>query len=233
MASLRGDPIGEPGVPEVRWRGRDALAVAVITLFLVIVVALVVPGSVVVLLMVQAGILGAVTLVWARLYRGATALLGTGYHLGFRPVLLGLGVGAASFGGQVLFAVLVLSATGGEVPAGGGTLPPSAVRASPLAVTIAAVVLAPLAEELFFRGLLLQGLWRSYGRWPAVLISAGIFGLAHLGPSVVGSVLSVGSGAVAGVVLGWVFSRSRNLAVCVLAHGTINAVALLLSAAAG
>jgi len=226
--------VTEPDRPAVPWRGRDALAVAVVTLFLVIFAAVVTAGSsLTVLLAIQAGILGAVTLLWARLYRSATALLGRRFRVGLTPALVALGVGLASFLAQILFAVTVITAAGGEVPEGAGTLPPSAVREAPVAVAIGAVVLAPFAEELFFRGLLLQGLWRSFGRWPAILVSAAIFGLAHIGPSLLGSVLSVGSGVVAGVALGWAFSRSENLAVSVVAHGTINAVALLLSTLAG
>lgn len=41
------------------------------------------------------------------------------------------------------------------------------------------VIMAPLVEELFFRGLLLRSLQRRLGPAPAIIISAVLFGLAH------------------------------------------------------
>lgn len=45
---------------------------------------------------------------------------------------------------------------------------------------IAVVTLAPLAEELLFRGLLLRGLLRRIGAVGAVVISGAVFALSHL-----------------------------------------------------
>ena len=43
-----------------------------------------------------------------------------------------------------------------------------------------AVVLAPLAEEVYFRGLLMGWLARHWGMRPAILVSSLAFGLLHL-----------------------------------------------------
>ena len=52
----------------------------------------------------------------------------------------------------------------------------------PLAVMllfVMAVVVAPVAEETYFRGWIFTSLRQSWGRWPAIVISALLFGLAH------------------------------------------------------
>jgi uncharacterized protein len=44
---------------------------------------------------------------------------------------------------------------------------------------VVAVVVAPVVEETYFRGWIFTSLHHSWGRWPAVIISALLFGLAH------------------------------------------------------
>jgi len=46
----------------------------------------------------------------------------------------------------------------------------------------AAVIVAPVVEELLFRGLILRGFMAAYGVRKAVLASALLFGLSHLNP---------------------------------------------------
>jgi hypothetical protein len=45
---------------------------------------------------------------------------------------------------------------------------------------ICVTVAAPLGEEIFFRGLLLPGLRKSWGIWAAVLASGALFSMIHL-----------------------------------------------------
>jgi len=47
---------------------------------------------------------------------------------------------------------------------------------------VAVVVVAPLVEELYFRGLLLRSVEYRFGRWVAVVASSAIFALVHLNP---------------------------------------------------
>jgi uncharacterized protein len=47
-------------------------------------------------------------------------------------------------------------------------------------VVLAAVVLAPIGEEIFFRGILFQALRRRVGLWPAAVISSAPFGAVHV-----------------------------------------------------
>jgi membrane protease YdiL (CAAX protease family) len=86
-------------------------------------------------------------------------------------------------------------------------------------LTLAAVVVAPVAEELFFRGLLLQALLRYLGHaWLAILLFGLAFGLIHHElPQAVLPMMTMG------VILGYVRVRYRSLTACVLAHALFNA----------
>jgi membrane protease YdiL (CAAX protease family) len=64
--------------------------------------------------------------------------------------------------------------------------------------------------------LLLRGLLRHYSVCRAVLISAALFGLAHIMPWAVVGAFS------GGIILGWVYYRTRSLLLCVLMHGVHN-----------
>lgn len=82
-----------------------------------------------------------------------------------------------------------------------------------------AIVVAPVAEELFFRGLLLQTLWGYLGHaWLAILLSGMAFGFIHnQQPQDVLPLITMG------VILGYVRVRYRSLAACILIHALFNA----------
>jgi len=92
-------------------------------------------------------------------------------------------------------------------------------------IVLSVVVLAPLGEELLFRGILLRGLVRRLAFWPAALVSGVAFALVHLDqyvpyplwPRTVGLVLI-------GVILAMVY-RARGYWAAVAAHATVNGVA--------
>jgi membrane protease YdiL (CAAX protease family) len=92
-----------------------------------------------------------------------------------------------------------------------------------LAITvISLVVLAPLGEELLFRGLLLRALVRRLRFWPAATITSLLFASAHpdsyvLWPRAIALVLT-------GLVLAWLY-RWRGYWASVTAHATVNTVA--------
>ena len=87
------------------------------------------------------------------------------------------------------------------------------------------VVVAPLSEELFFRGFMYAGLRRSLPLWPAALISALVWGSLHLGGGNVGVALQL---SVFGVILAWLYERSGTLWAPILAHLINNAIAFAL-----
>lgn len=91
-------------------------------------------------------------------------------------------------------------------------------------VFASAVVIAPLYEELLFRGLVLSLLLRFMGRvWPAVILSGIAFGFIHfLQPQDVLPLCTLG------VLLGYVRIRYNSLAACVLVHAIFNARTMIL-----
>ncbi|HUU98520.1 MAG TPA: CPBP family intramembrane glutamic endopeptidase [Phycisphaerae bacterium] len=89
----------------------------------------------------------------------------------------------------------------------------------PVQLFVVALAVAPVYEELFFRGVLLGGIWTATRRtWVAVGLSGLLFGLMHVGqPQTVLPLVTMG------VVLGYVRVRYRSLTACVLAHSLFNA----------
>jgi membrane protease YdiL (CAAX protease family) len=86
-----------------------------------------------------------------------------------------------------------------------------------------AVVLQPIAEEMIFRVLIFNIVLRWGGFWPAALVSGALFGylhvLSHDADAVSGVLL-----AISGVVLCWVYYRSKNAYASMISHGLFNAV---------
>jgi uncharacterized protein len=91
---------------------------------------------------------------------------------------------------------------------------------------------ASLAEELFYRVMLQTRLEALFGRWPAIVATALLFALMHVnrlqdGPfAVMLAVIVVFNGGF-GLFVGYLWSRYRNLAAIVAAHGAVNSLALL------
>jgi hypothetical protein len=81
------------------------------------------------------------------------------------------------------------------------------------------VLLAPIAEELLFRGVMLRGMLRRYPERTAILASAVIFALAHGSLVRFPIILSIGVG------LGWLYARSGSLWLPIAAHMLNNAIA--------
>ncbi len=85
-----------------------------------------------------------------------------------------------------------------------------------VASLITVIAVAPITEELFFRGIILQGFLARYGVQTALVVSALIFGLVHLNP------YQFFSAFILGMVLGWVFLRTRSLWPCLAGHAIFN-----------
>lgn len=86
---------------------------------------------------------------------------------------------------------------------------------------VTACVAAPVFEEIIFRGFLLPSLTRYVPVWGAILASSLLFAIAHLSLSEVLPLLALG------MVLGIVYTRSRNLLSSILLHSLWNAGTLL------
>lgn len=99
-------------------------------------------------------------------------------------------------------------------------------------VFLAAAVLAPVVEELLFRGLVLQGLALRIGFWPAAVVSSAVFGCLHTASfDAAGAALALATGAL-GLGLCVLARRTGRLGPGIGVHALRNAVALLLVAGA-
>ncbi|MCP3975548.1 MAG: CPBP family intramembrane metalloprotease [bacterium] len=87
-------------------------------------------------------------------------------------------------------------------------------------------VVAPIFEEIVFRGMLLGRLTKSMGRHPAVLISGAAFAATHLFDT--NAILVVPGLFVVGVVLGYAALYAKNLSLPIYIHVGVNGLAVLL-----
>lgn len=159
-----------------------------------------------------------------------------------RDIGVGVGVGASGF---VIVTILLVLAE----QLWGGVEPPD----QPLTqmvdqgglvtalVVVVAVLAAPVVEELVFRGLLFQSIRQRAGLFPAMGISAIVFGLVHL-PQIlevnedtgivegmnVDALPSIVGLAILGFWFAGAFHRTGRLGVVIAAHATFNGIALAL-----
>lgn len=83
-------------------------------------------------------------------------------------------------------------------------------------------IVAPFAEELFFRGVLYRWLRGRWGIWVGILGSSLIFGAVH------GEVSIAGAAAVLGLILAWVYERSQSLWPPFIIHAINNSAKIIL-----
>ena len=90
-------------------------------------------------------------------------------------------------------------------------------------VVIVIAVLAPLGEELLFRGYVFGALRNWKGVWPAAIITGAIFGAVHIGSSPIGYAVPL---AFFGFGLCLLYQRTGSLYPCIALHALNNAFAL-------
>lgn len=148
---------------------------------------------------------------------GADALGAAVAWLAFVPIYMGVG-----FAGLVLY-LLLQKLSGGEIDrdglgpvvdllqSGGGSL---------IFIIVAAVIVAPVLEEILFRGVLYGGLRQHLALVPASLICGALFGAVHLNP------LGFLPLAALGTFLCLLRERSGGLSAPIAAHAVNNVVAI-------
>jgi membrane protease YdiL (CAAX protease family) len=90
-----------------------------------------------------------------------------------------------------------------------------------VAGAILTTVMAPLAEELFFRGFLYGGL-RRYGVPIAAIVSGLLFGAVHIGGSPIGFLVPL---AALGIILALLYERTGSLYPPIALHALNNSIA--------
>lgn len=78
------------------------------------------------------------------------------------------------------------------------------------------VIVAPVLEELIFRGLILDGLLKNYSPIKSILIASLLFGLVHLNP------WQFITGFILGIFSGWVYYRTGSISFSIIIHATAN-----------
>lgn len=88
-------------------------------------------------------------------------------------------------------------------------------------VFIKVAVIAPIVEELIFRGIIFNGFRKNYNGFVAVVMSALLFSLFHLNPWQMPATFLLG------LLLGWLMLRTNSIFVAILGHSINNALVLL------
>jgi uncharacterized protein len=170
------------------------------------------------------------TILWIGVrYRGWVPALGLRAARPERDVPLGAVVGVGLWAGlNFLVAPVVLvvwRALAGRLPSSPNQLP--GVDFAPLEIVLGVillVVITPIAEEVFYRGLLFGSLWPRIGTGWGAVISAALFGASHAaGGAVLVPILFV-----FGLFQAYLFRWRRSLAAPIVAHGTFNLIAMVL-----
>ena len=174
-----------------------------------------------------AGLLG-VPLLATRL-RGNGPVIDLGWWATWRDCPVGLLIGVACqfvLVPLVTLPLLVLTdADTDELAEPARELTDKATGSGVFILLLVVVVAAPLAEEVFFRGLLQRSLLRRLPLWPALVITSLAFGASHF------QALQFPALAAFGLVLSYIAHRTGRLGLNTWAHVGFNAatVVLLLS----
>jgi membrane protease YdiL (CAAX protease family) len=88
------------------------------------------------------------------------------------------------------------------------------------------VAIQPIGEEIFFRGFLFEKIENYAGGIAAVLITAFLFGIAHMS---YGKIFPILMPMLMGVVLGFIVLKTKNLYSAIIAHVTFNITSLTLA----
>lgn len=81
-------------------------------------------------------------------------------------------------------------------------------------------ILAPIFEEIIFRGIILQGFLSSYSPRKAIIYSIIIFGIFHLNPT------QIFGAVIFGLFFGWIYYKTRSIGITIILHSFVNLIGL-------
>ena len=214
-------PTAPPEIPPLPWTVRDTWMGALLTL-------LVMAGIILMFAFLpRSGLANSIALVVAEPLFLLPVVIIFGWkriswkHLGFRGFKwTGLAIG---IGVLVVVYPLILIHNLILVWLRMGTQGDSIVQAlknigSPALFVLASVILAPLAEEVLFRGFLFAGFRQRYGWVQAILLSSAIFALFHLQLAAFIPTFMLGA------VLAFTYQRSNSIWPGIILHFLVNAL---------
>ena len=144
-----------------------------------------------------------------------------------RHLRLGVGLGVGAILGSTIVVGILVALTGSEATP--DQVLTGAITETPLQLllaVVAAVVLAPLAEELLFRGLLHRALRSRLRIVPAAAISSVLFALVHVDVAFSQPLALVGLTLV-GAIMAVAYERTGSLLVPVVIHAVHNAITIV------
>jgi uncharacterized protein len=102
------------------------------------------------------------------------------------------------------------------------TIPKSlkAMEIDPLFL-VSALILAPINEEIIFRGIITMELREHHSERMTIILSGLSFGIIHINPA------QVFPAAFGGIFLAWLYIRTGNLKICMVLHFIYNLMAVL------
>jgi len=226
-------------LPPERYRGPGVLVLVVLVFALVSIITAPFGADAAALLMGE----GELTFLGASVLLVATqiGLLLVSWFLVFRPGALAAlpslpgrdpgGAIRAGLGWGMLAWVGATAASAGVVwvleRLGIAAEPQAAERAiqilDPWLVILAVVILAPIAEEVFFRGVVFNAWLREGGRRWAFIGSSALFALIHA------SIVALVPIFLLGLALAWIYQRTGNLLAPIAMHAMVNGVSVALA----
>lgn len=167
----------------------------------------------------------AVFVLWPSALPGLRLTDGSGT---LRNLAAGLAIGVPTWVVAMLVAGLIAlayQAITGSPPEGDQMVLELIGRIPPAVAFVAVGVLAPVGEELFFRGTVFNAWEREYGMQRALVGSALLFAAIHL---VDGAWLAFAPILVVGLVLGVAYARTRSLPMTIGIHASFNIISTAL-----
>ena len=153
---------------------------------------------------------------------------------GARSILLGLLLAVPAWLGATTLGLILtrLLELVGRQPEP-GIVDAAVARIDPTVLVLALVVVAPVAEELFFRGLVLNAWMREYGTRTGMIGSAAVFAVIHANlesiDSLIASVVTVVPIFGLGIALALIYRGTRSLAASMAMHAGFNAISVAIA----
>ena len=225
-------------LPPERYRGPAILVLLLLSIIVGTVVSLGAGGTVLALFDGGALSVGGTLLLLTSTQIGLVAVSGglvaapralAGLHLAppsglLRSILIGLGLAVPAWIGATLLAFVATTA----LKALGFSEDKSILdtvlnRGDPTVILLAFILVAPVAEELFFRGVVYNAWERERGPMVAVVGSAALFAVIHT------SLFSLVPIFALGVTLAMLFRSTRSLPATMAMHAAFNAISVALA----
>lgn len=90
-----------------------------------------------------------------------------------------------------------------------------------MVIFISVGFVAPIIEEIIFRGIILEGLLKNYSEKKAIIISALLFGIVHM------NIWQFIVASLFGLILGYWYSKTKSIFICIFAHIINNVIPII------